>query len=115
MQNYKKEDILVVIKTLERLSDWQNTEEVRALYRARSYTINEPYKTFLVQSSEWNLWSNSRRRDHLKKFPQHVRVWLIAFQNQKVLVENPPTSNAINHWNQIFSMIEIWKQKQELL
>ena len=52
MQNYKKEDILVVIKTLERLSDRHDTEEVRALYRARSYTINEPYKTFLVQRSE---------------------------------------------------------------
>ena len=52
MQNYKKEDILVVIKTLERLSDRHDTEEVRALYRARSYTVNEPYKTFLVQKSE---------------------------------------------------------------
>ena len=48
----KKEDILVVIKNLERLSDRQDTEEVRALYGAGSYTFNEPYKKFLVQSSE---------------------------------------------------------------
>ena len=40
IQNYKKEDILVVIKNLERLSDRQDTEKVRALYGAGSYTIN---------------------------------------------------------------------------
>ena len=36
IQNYKKGDILVVIKNLERLSDRQDTEEVRALYGAGS-------------------------------------------------------------------------------
>ena len=71
IQNHKKEDILVVIKSLERLSDWQDTEEVNALYGAGSYTVNEPYKKFLVQSSEWHSWSDSRRQDHVKKFQQY--------------------------------------------
>ena len=52
IQNYKKEDILVVIKNLEQLSDRQDTEGVRALYGAGSYTVNELYKKFLIQISE---------------------------------------------------------------
>ena len=48
IQNYKKGDILVVIKNLERLSDRQDTEEFKALYSAGSYAVNEPYKKFLV-------------------------------------------------------------------
>ena len=63
IQNYKKEDILVVIKNLEQLSYQQDTEKVRALYDAGSYTVNKPYKMFLVQSSEWHNWSDSRRQD----------------------------------------------------
>ena len=72
IQNYKKEDILVVIKNLKRLSDRQDTEEVRALHDAGSYTINEPYKKFLVQGNELHSWRDSRRREHVKKFLQYV-------------------------------------------
>ena len=83
IQNHKKEDILVVIKSLERLSDRQDTEEVNALYGAGSYTVNEPYKKFLVQSSEWHSWSDSRRWDHVKKFRQYVPSMTDRFSNQK--------------------------------
>ena len=52
IQNYKKEDVIVVLKNLEQLSDRQDTEEVRALYGVESFTVDEPYKTFLVHSNE---------------------------------------------------------------
>ena len=83
IQNYKKGDILVVIKNLERLSDRQDTEEVRALYGAGSCTVNKPYKKFLVQSSEWHSWSDSRRRDHVKKFRQYVPSVTDIFSKSK--------------------------------
>ena len=89
IQNYKKEDILVVIKSLERLSDRQDTEEVNALYGAGSYAVNEPYKKFLVQSSEWHSWSDSRRRDHVKKFRQYVPSMTDRFSKQKNLGREP--------------------------
>ena len=43
IQNCKKENILVVIKNLKRLSDRQDTEEVKALYGGGSYTVNKAY------------------------------------------------------------------------
>ena len=83
IQNYKKEDILVVIKNLERLSDRQDTEEVRTLYGAGSYTVNEPHKKFLFQSSEWHSWSDNRRRDHVKKFRQQFPCMTDIFSKSK--------------------------------
>ena len=106
IQNYKKEDILVVIKNLEQLSYQQDTEKVRALYDAGSYTVNKPYKMFLVQSSEWHNWSDSRRQDMSRSSDNMFHVWLIDLQNQKIQVENAPIRNIIDHWNHM-SMIDI--------
>ena len=43
-----------MIKNLQRLSDRQDAEEVRALPGAGNYSIAEPYKRFYIQSSEWH-------------------------------------------------------------
>ena len=83
IQNHKKEDTLIVIKKQERLSDWQDTEEVRALYAAGSYIVNEPYKKFLVRSTEWNSWSGSRRREDIKKFRKYVLCMTDRFWTRK--------------------------------
>ena len=53
------------------------------MYGAGSYTVNEPYKKFLVQSSEWHSWSDSRRRDHVKKFRQYVPSMTDRFSKPK--------------------------------
>ena len=53
------------------------------MYGAGSYTVNEPYKKFLVQSSEWHSWSDSRRRDHVKKFRQYVLCITDRFSKPK--------------------------------
>ena len=83
IRSYKKEDILLVIKNLKWPSDQQDTEEVRALYDAGSYIVNEPYKKFLVQSNEWHSWNDSRKRDHVKKFRQYVPCMSDRFSESK--------------------------------
>ena len=65
---YKNRDITTVIKNLQRLSDRQDAEEVRALYGAVNYSIAGPYKRFRVQSSKWHSWDENRMKDHVQKF-----------------------------------------------
>ena len=65
---YKKRDIATVIKNLQRLSDRQDAEEVRAFYGAGNYPIAGPYKRYCIQSSEWLSWDENRRKDHVQKF-----------------------------------------------
>ena len=57
-----------MIKNLQRLSDRQDTEEVRAFYGAGNYPIAGPYKRYCIQSSEWLSWDENRRKDHVQKF-----------------------------------------------
>ena len=57
-----------MIKNLQRLSDRQDTEEVKAFYGAGNYPIAGPYKSFGIQSSEWLSWDENRRKDHVQKF-----------------------------------------------
>ena len=45
--------------------------------------MNKPYKKFLVQSIEWHSWSDSRRRDHVKKFQQYVPCMTDRFSKPK--------------------------------
>ena len=72
IQEYKKRDVATVIKNLQRLSDRQDVEEVRALYGSGNYSIAEPYKRFCIQSSEWHSWDENRRKDHVRKFRSFV-------------------------------------------
>ena len=72
LQNYKKEDVATVIRNLQRLSDRQDAEEVRALYGAGNFSIAEPYKRFSIQSNVWHSWDDKRRRDHIEKFCNFV-------------------------------------------
>ena len=46
IQEYKKKDVATVIKNLQRLSDREDAEEVRALYGVGSYSIAGPFKRF---------------------------------------------------------------------
>ena len=79
IQHYKKEDVLVVINNLQRLSDRQDAEEVRALYGAGNYRLAESYRKFLVKSSEWHNWSEKRRHDHVSKFRKYVPTMSDSF------------------------------------
>lgn len=79
IQHYKKEDVLVVINNLQRLSDRQDAEEVRALYGAGNYRLAESYRKFLVKSSEWHNWSEKRRHDHVSKFREYVPTMSDSF------------------------------------
>ena len=72
IQEYKKRDVATVIKNLQRLSDRQDVEEVRALYGSGNYSIAEPCKRFCIQSSEWHSWDENRRKDHVRKFRSFV-------------------------------------------
>ena len=53
------------------------------MHGAGSYTVNQPYKKFLAQSSEWHSWSDSRRRDYVKKFRQYVPSMTDRFSKPK--------------------------------
>ena len=57
-----------MIKNLQRLSDRQDTEEVRTFYGAGNYPIAGPYKRYCIQSSESLSWDENRRKDHVQKF-----------------------------------------------
>ena len=59
IQEYKKRDVATVRKNLSRLSDRQDTEEVRALYGAANYSIARPCKRFCIQNSEWHSWDDN--------------------------------------------------------
>ena len=65
IQEYKKRDIATVIKNLQRLSDTEDAEEVRALYGAGNYSMSGPYKRFFIQSSELHRWDENPRKDHV--------------------------------------------------
>ena len=56
MQECKKRDVASVIKNLQRLSDREDAEEVRALHGAENYSHAGPYKRFCIQSNEWHSW-----------------------------------------------------------
>ena len=51
IQEYKKRDAATVRKNLQRLSDKQDVEEVRALYGAGNYSITRPYKRIYIDFS----------------------------------------------------------------
>ena len=46
IQEYKKKDVATVINNLQRLSDREDAEEVRALYGVGSYSVAGPFKRF---------------------------------------------------------------------
>ena len=52
IQEYKNRDVATVIKNLQRLSDRQDAEKVRALHGAGNYSHAGPYKRFCIQSNE---------------------------------------------------------------
>ena len=63
------------------------------MYGAGSYTVNEPYKKFLVQSNEWYSWSNSKRRNHVNKFGQYVPCMTDRFPKPKTSGRKPTYKN----------------------
>ena len=66
IQEHKKRDVATVTKNLQRLSDRQDAEEVRAFYGAGNYSIAGQYKSFCIQSSEWHSWDENQRKHHVQ-------------------------------------------------
>ena len=67
-QNFRKEDVLEVIKSFQSLINDQETDEVRALYGAGRYELAQSYKRFMVDSAKWHGWSEQRRLQHISAF-----------------------------------------------
>ena len=67
-QNFKKKTVTEAIGNIQKLIDRQDSEEVRALYRAGSYVLSTSYKQFFVPSATWHNWTVEQKKDHVQKF-----------------------------------------------
>ena len=72
IQNYTKEDVVLVIENLKKLSDRQDLEEVRALFGTGNFVLSAPYQRFKLDSGTWHSWGQNRRNDHVRKFREYV-------------------------------------------
>ena len=53
---------------MPKLTDRQDSEEVRALYGTGNYAISPEYRRFIISSAVWHSWNPERRKDHVMKF-----------------------------------------------
>lgn len=88
-QNFRKENVLDVIKGLESLANQQRTEEIRALHGAGRYELALPYQKFFVDSSKWHSWSEERRNNHIKAFYNFIPSFSDKFPKPKTAGRKP--------------------------
>ena len=72
-----------VIDTLLRLTERQQSDEVKALYRSGPYSLSNDYVKFKVDSLNWHSWSPEARRKHVAAFRNHEPTLSDHFKKPK--------------------------------
>ena len=89
-QSFKKKIVKEAIWNIQKLSDRQDSEEVRAIYGAGSYVFSAAYKQFFVPSATWHNWTVERKKKTMSKsFEITSKMFPTAFRDRKMLDENP--------------------------
>ena len=82
-QNFEKKTVKEAIGNNQKVSDRQNSEEVRAIYGAGNYVLSAAYKQFFVPSATWHNWTVERKKDHVIKFRNYKPNVSDNFQKPK--------------------------------
>ena len=64
-QNFEKKTVKEAIGNIQKLSDRQDSEELRAIYGYGSYVLSAAYKQFFVPSATSHNWTVERNKDHV--------------------------------------------------
>ena len=82
-QNFEKKTVEEAIGNIQKLSDRQDSEEVRAIYGAGNYVLSAAYKQYFVPSATWHNWTVERKKDHVIKFRNYKPNVSDNFQKPK--------------------------------
>ena len=65
-QNFEKKTVKEAIGNIQKLSDRQVSEEIRAIYGAGNYVLSAAYKQFFVPSATGHNWTVERKKERHK-------------------------------------------------
>ena len=82
-QNFEKKTVKEAIGNIQKVSDRQNSEEIRAIYGAGNYVLSAAYKQFFVPSATSHNWTVERKKDHVIKFRNYKPNVSDNFQKPK--------------------------------
>ena len=82
-QNFEKKTVKEAIGNIQKLSDRQDSEQVRAIYGAGNYVLSAAYKQFFVPSATSHNWTVERKKDHVIKFRNYKPNVSDNFQKPK--------------------------------
>ena len=88
-QSFEKKTVKEAIGNIQKLSDRQDSEEVRAIYGAGSYILSTSYKQFLCQVLPGITGPLSEKKTMSKSFEITSKMFLRTLRNQKMLAGNP--------------------------
>ena len=86
---FRKKTVKEVIGNIQKWSDRQDSEEVRAIYLAGSYVLSTAYKQFFVPSATWHNWIVERKKTMSWSFKITCQMFLTIFRNKKMLDKKP--------------------------
>ena len=78
-KEFKKESTEILIKSLLKITEYQDLEEVQDIFHGERYTLSQPHKKFSVESSICHSWYEARHKDYVKRFHQYVPSFSDAF------------------------------------
>ena len=78
-KEFKKESTEILIKSLLKITEYQDLEEVQDIFHGERYTLSQPHKKFSVESSICHSWYEARHKDYVKRFHQYVPSLSDAF------------------------------------
>ena len=78
-KEFKKESTEILIKSLSKITECQDLEEVQDIFHSERYTLSQPNKKFSVESSVCHSWYEARHEDYVKRFYQYVASLSYAF------------------------------------
>ena len=86
---FREKTVKEVIGNIQKWSDRQDSEEVRAIYLAGSYVLSTAYKQFFVPSATWHNWIVERKKIMSWSFKITCQMFLTTFRNKKMLDKKP--------------------------
>ena len=86
---FREKTVKEAIRNIQKLSDRQDSEEVRAIYGAGSYVLSAAYKQLSVPSATWHNWTVEQENIMSKGFEITSQILQTISWNQKMLEENP--------------------------
>ena len=81
-----------VIDNLSRLTKWQQSNEVKALYGSGPYSLSNDYVKFSVDSLKWHSWSPETRQKQVAAFSNHEPTLNDHFKKPKPSGHKPSQS-----------------------